>query len=329
VTHFGNLVGSNFDYLEALGGPVMQQQAISPSCREFLPSPAIANHVRTRVTPSVLAFGLVEAIADSSIIALEDPNDSNGDGISGRAHRVQPLETPTGPLRIGRFGWKAQIATVLSFSGDAARTEMGLTNRVVAQETAPNGDTNLLASCDTVPDIEDQADVHGLTFVDAVTAFQRYLAPPPQSPRSGMTGETIFNQVGCVKCHVRAFTTPNSSTLESALRNKSIQVYSDFLLHDMGAFADGIPDGQALGTEMKTPPLWNLRTRPAMLHDGSVSSGNFASKVTAAINAHAGEAGASRGGGVVRVGTTHPPGAFANAARAGDRLPRFPRQERL
>jgi formylglycine-generating enzyme required for sulfatase activity len=109
-----------------------------------------------------------------------------------------------------------------------------------------------------------------------------------------MTGETIFNQVGCVKCHVRAFTTPNSSTLESALRNKSIQVYSDFLLHDMGAFADGIPDGQALGTEMKTPPLWNLRTRPAMLHDGSVSSGNFASKVTAAINAHAGEAGASR-----------------------------------
>lgn len=87
VTHFGNLVGGNFDYLTALGGPVMQQQAISPSCREFLPSPSIANHVRARVTPSVLAFGLVEAIPDSAIIALEDPNDSNGDGISGRAHR--------------------------------------------------------------------------------------------------------------------------------------------------------------------------------------------------------------------------------------------------
>ena len=172
--------------------------------------------------------------------------------------------------------------------------EMGLTNRVVTQETAPNGDASLLASCDSVPDIEDQADAHGLSFVDAVTAFQRYLAPPPQSPRSGMTGETMFNQVGCVKCHVRAFTTPNSSTLESALRDKSIQAYSDFLLHDMGALADGIPDGQALGSEMKTPPLWNLRTRPAMLHDGSVSSGDFASKVTTAINAHAGEAGASR-----------------------------------
>ncbi len=294
VTHFGNLVGSNFDYLEALGGPVMQQQAISPSCREFLPSPSIANHVRTRVTPSVLAFGLVEAIADSSIIALEDPNDSNGDGISGRAHRVQPLETPTGPLRVGRFGWKAQIATVLSFSGDAARTEMGLTNRVVAQETAPNGDTNLLASCDTVQEIEDQEDSQGVTFVDAVTAFQRYLAPPPQSPRSGMTGEAIFNQISCVKCHVRAFTTPNDPALESALRDKTIPVYSDFLLHDMGALGDGIPDGQALGAEMKTPPLWNLRTRPAMLHDGSVSSGSFTAMVTAAINAHAGEAAASR-----------------------------------
>ena len=294
VTHFSNLVGGNFNFLAALGGPVMQQQAISAGCREFLPSPSVANHVRQRVTPSVLAFGLVEAIPDSAIIALEDPNDSNGDGISGRAHRVQPLESPTGPLRIGRFGWKAQIATVVSFSGDAARTEMGLTNQVVAQETAPNGDAALLASCDTVPEIEDHADIHGLTFVDAVTAFQRYLAPPPQSPRSAMTGETLFNQISCVKCHVRAFTTPNDPALETALRNKTIQVYGDFLLHDMGTLADGIPDGQATGVEMKTPPLWNLRTRPVMLHDGSVSTGDFATKVTAAINAHAGEAAASR-----------------------------------
>ena len=294
VTHFSNLVGGNFDFLAALGGPVMQKQAISDECREFLPLPSVANHVRQRVTPSVLAFGLVEAIPDSAIIALEDPNDSNGDGISGRAHRVQPLESPTGPLRIGRFGWKAQIATVVSFSGDAARTEMGLTNQVVTQETAPNGDAAMLASCDTVPEIEDHADIHGLTFVDAVTAFQRYLAPPPQSPRSGMAGEALFNQVGCVKCHVRAFTTPNDPALETALRNKTIQVYGDFLLHDMGALADGIPDGQAAGVEMKTPPLWNLRTRPVMLHDGSVNAGDFSTKVTAAINAHAGEAAASR-----------------------------------
>ena len=294
VTHFGNLVGGNFNFLTALGGPVLQRQAISPTCIEVQPSAAIANHVRVRVTPSVLAFGLVEAISDASIIALEDPNDANGDGISGRAHRVATLEDPTGAQRIGRFGWKAQIATVLSFSGDAARTEMGLTNSVVPTETAPNGNAVLLADCDSVPEIEDQPNQFGVTFVAGVTAFQRYLGPPPQSPRSGMAGEAIFNAVGCVKCHTAQFLTPNDPALEGAIRNKAIRVYSDFLLHDMGALADGIPDGQATGVEMKTPPLWNLRTRPVMLHNGSVSAGDFATKVTAAINAHAGEATASR-----------------------------------
>jgi formylglycine-generating enzyme required for sulfatase activity/CxxC motif-containing protein (DUF1111 family)/subtilisin-like proprotein convertase family protein len=294
VTHFGNLVGGNFNFLTALGGPVLQQQAISLGCKEILPSAAIANHVRVRVTPSVLAFGLVEAISDASIIALEDPNDANGDGISGRAHRVATLEDPTGAQRIGRFGWKAQIATVLSFSGDAARNEMGLTNSVVPTETAPNGNAVLLADCDSVPEIEDQPNQFGVTFVAGVTAFQRYLGPPPQSPRSGMAGEAIFNSVGCVKCHTAQFLTPNDPALEGAIRNKAIRVYSDFLLHDMGALADGIPDGQATGVEMKTPPLWNLRTRPVMLHNGSVSAGDFATKVTAAINAHAGEAAASR-----------------------------------
>ncbi len=294
VTHFGNLVGGNFNFLTALGGPVLQRQAIWPTCIEVQPSAAIANHVRVRVTPSVLAFGLVEAISDASIIALEDPNDANGDGISGRAHRVATLEDPTGAQRIGRFGWKAQIATVLSFSGDAARNEMGLTNSVVPTETAPNGNAVLLADCDSVPEIEDQPNQFGVTFVAGVTAFQRYLGPPPQSPRSGMAGEAIFNAVGCVKCHTAQFLTPNDPALEGAIRNKAMRVYSDFLLHDMGALADGIPDGQATGVEMKTPPLWNLRTRPVMLHNGSVSAGDFATKVTAAINAHAGEATASR-----------------------------------
>ena len=294
VTHFGRSINGQFDFLTNLGGPVLQRQAVSTSCGEQLPPASVANHVRTRVTPSVLAFGLVEAIPDASIIALEDPNDSNGDGISGRAHRVQPIESPTGPLRVGRFGWKAQIATVLSFSGDAARTEMGLTNRIVTQETAPNGDDALLGRCDPIPGIEDEADSRGLTFVDAVTSFQRYLSPPPESPRGGMSGEAIFTSVGCAKCHTPSFTTSTSTTLEEALRGKTIRVFSDFLLHDMGSLADGIPDGQALPSEMKTPPLWNLRTRPVMLHDGSAAQANFADRVTAAIASHAGEGFASR-----------------------------------
>ena len=292
VRHFARVTNGQFDFLANLGGPVLQRQAVSTACAENLPS--VANHVRDRVTPSTLAFGMVEAIPDAAIIALEDTNDANGDGISGRAHRVQPIETPTGPLRVGRFGWKAQIATVLSFSGDAARTEMGFTNRVVPTETAPNGDNDLLGQCDPILGIEDQPDSHGLTFVDAVTAFQRYLAPPPQAPRGGMAGEVMFSSIGCAKCHTPSFVTSSSVTVEQALRGKTINVFSDFLLHDMGSLADGIPDGQALPTEMKTPPLWNLRTRPVMLHDGSAAQANFSDRVTTAIVSHAGEGFASR-----------------------------------
>jgi CxxC motif-containing protein (DUF1111 family) len=294
VTRFGNLTGGTFSFLESLGGPVLQRNAISPACAEELPPASIANHVRDRVTPSVLAFGLVEAIPDEAILALEDATDANGDGISGRAHLVVPLEDPASPLRVGRFGWKAQVATVRTFSADAARNEMGITNAVIPVETAPNGDAALLNDCDDVPDIEDQPDAFGSTFVDRVTDFQRYLAPPPQSPRSGMSGESIFNAVGCAKCHVRQFTTANSSALEPVLRAKTIRPYTDFLLHDMGALADGIPDGDALPTEMRTPPLWNLRTRPVLLHDGSANEPLFALRVESAILAHAGEGLASR-----------------------------------
>ncbi len=297
VTHFGNrLPNGDFDFLTSLGGPVFQSQALSSGCAEVLPDVSIANHVRTRVTPSVLAFGLVEAISDASIIANEDPEDLNQDGISGRAHRVHPIENPT-ITRIGRFGWKAQIATVLSFSGDAARNEMGLTNRIVPEETAPNGDPALLAQCDAVAEIEDKADEHGITFIDGVTAFQRYLGQPPQSPRSGMSGEVIFNNVGCAQCHTPSFTTSNDTSLEAAIRGKTIRIYSDFLLHDMGATADGIPDGEASGSEMKTPPLWNLRTRPFLIHSHETnvpSNLPFRERVEIAIAAHAGEGFASR-----------------------------------
>lgn len=276
VTHFGLADKGSFDPLTHLGGPILQVNFISESCQEVVPPEA--NVVAQRVTNSSMAFGMIEAIPDAAILALADPFDANGDGISGRAHMVQPVEAP-GTLRVGRFGWKAQVATILTFSGDAARNELGLTNRLFPEENAPNGNLELLLECDTVPDIEDGPDEDGLHFIDRVTDFQRLLAPPPQTPRSGMSGELIFNAIGCAACHVPQWTTADDPTLPDAIRAKTIRPYSNFLLHDMGILGDGIVDGDAGELEMRTPTLWNLRTRDPMLHDGRVAGGSFEERI--------------------------------------------------
>ena len=285
VTHFGLEDKGSFDFLEYLGGPLLQTQTIGENCGEGVPD--IANVVISRVTNSSMAFGMIEAIPDADIAANADPNDLDGDGVSGRVHWVRPLEDgPKSPLRAGRFGWKAQVATVLSFSADASRNEMGFTNRLIPIENAPNGDIDRLADCDLVPDPEDGPDADGYEFIDRVTHFQRFLGPPPQTPKSGMTGETIFASIGCATCHVPAWTTSNDPSLEEALRGQNIRPYSDFLLHDMGTLADGFPDGDATGQEMRTPTLWNLRSRDPMLHSGLAAGGTFEDRVRVAIELH-------------------------------------------
>jgi hypothetical protein len=101
-----------------------------------------------------------------------------------------------------------------------------------------------------------------------------------------MSGETVFIDTGCAKCHVPEWQTDNSATLEAALRNKVIRPYSDFLLHDVGLLADGVTDGSAFESELRTPVLWNLRSRDPMLHNGAAAGGTFAQRVTIAIEAH-------------------------------------------
>jgi hypothetical protein len=119
-----------------------------------------------------------------------------------------------------------------------------------------------------------------------VTDFQRYLAVPPQTPKSGMAGEAIFVSVGCARCHVPEWTTSSSASLEEALRGKVIRPYSDFLLHDMGILGDGVSEGNAGELEMRTPTLWNLRTRDPMLHNGAAAGGTFSERVRTAIALH-------------------------------------------
>ncbi|MEC8651257.1 MAG: di-heme oxidoredictase family protein [Planctomycetota bacterium] len=287
VTRFGYDDGKGgFDPLVGLGGSLLQQGATNPAAVEVIPG--AANVTAQRVTPSVLGAGLIEAIPDAAIEANETTPPSTS--VSGRVHWVTPLEDPTGPQRVGKMGWKAQLATVLSFSGDAAQNEMGLTNRLLPTENAPNGNLSLLTAFDTVADPEDTPDANGLEFIDRITNFQRYLAAPPQTPRSGMAGEVVFDNVGCADCHVSTWTTSNDPSLEAAIRNKTIHPYSDFLLHDMGVAADFIGDGDAGTQELRTPSLWGVRSRNALWHDGRVVGGTLQTRILGAggvIDLHA------------------------------------------
>ncbi|MCH8147349.1 MAG: c-type cytochrome, partial [Planctomycetes bacterium] len=133
----------------------------------------------------------------------------------------------------------------------------------------------------------------GFTFVDRVTHFQRYLAAPPQTPRSGMKGEQVFGRIGCAACHVATWRTADDSSLEAALRHRQFKPYSDFLLHDMGRLGDGIVQGEAKGREFRTTPLWGFRIRFPVMHDGRVSGATLAERAMRCIEAHDGEAGPS------------------------------------
>ena len=175
VTRFGHIgKKGGFDPLDALGGSLLQANANNDDCIESVPPEA--NITTLRVTLGSLGFGLIEAIEDSEILANRDAQDAS---IRGTARMVPVLENP-GEERVGRFGWKSQLATVLSFSADAALNEMGLTNRIIGTENAPNGDDALLLECDTVPDPEDVPDAGGVEFIDRVTDFQRLLAALPR-----------------------------------------------------------------------------------------------------------------------------------------------------
>lgn len=285
VTRFGNS-GPPFDPLVELGGSLLQREAISPECLEFVPPQA--NVEISRLTPSAFGGGLVEAIKPQDIIRRETIPPP---GVSGRAHRVHAAEDPPEAKRkVGRFGWKAQVATLLTFSGDASVNELGFTNRLFPAENAPNGDEKLLKLCDSVPDPEDGPDPEGFHQIDRQTDFQKFLAQPPQTPRSGMPGEGLFTSIGCASCHVA---TPyvTAANAEPPLGNKTIKPYSDFLLHNMGSLADGIVQGDAKEDEFRTPSLWGLRGRAdvALLHDGRITGGTMEDNVKNAIAAHDGE----------------------------------------
>jgi CxxC motif-containing protein (DUF1111 family) len=244
--------------------------------------PEEVNIISRRIPIAIFGDGLVEAIADETLLALEDPDDRNGDGISGRAARV--IDVATGQRRVGRFGWKAQHATLRSFSGDAYRNEMGITNELFPTELAAGVSPEQLRRCDPTPDPEDVRDRNtGLSAIDNFEAFMQLLAPPPRGAIDSivLSGEQIFQAIGCSSCHVPALETASSSN--PLFDRKRVPLFSDLLLHDVGT-GDGIPQAVAEPNEIRTPSLWGLRVRRPFLHDGSAAT------IEEAIGRHRNEA---------------------------------------
>jgi CxxC motif-containing protein (DUF1111 family) len=278
-TRIGTLVNGRFDPMEYTGGGLLQQRSIH--CVEPEVVPAETTFVSQRATTPLFGLGLIEAIPDSAILQRADPDDSDGDGISGRPNFV--FNPDTGQTELGRFGWKAQVATVHQFSGDAYLNEMGITSPTFPHENKPQGQ-RIPRGCDTVDDPEDDG-----SSVNAFANFMRFLAPAPRRSITEQVqrGERVFSQIGCASCHVPTMTTGNDPV--EALRYKQVHLFSDLLLHKMGpGLADGIEQGRAKGDEFRTAPLWGLSYRNRFLHDGGSKT------IKNAILRHGGEAHKAR-----------------------------------
>jgi CxxC motif-containing protein (DUF1111 family) len=256
----------------------------SHKCQPTIPPEA--NVIARRVPIPLFGAGLVEAIPDEALTALDDADDRDRDGISGRAAIITDIAT--GHTRVGRFGWKAQQATLLAFAGDAYRNEMGITNDLFPDELAFGISSQQMKLCDRIPDPEDRADPRTRRRgIDNFEAFMKFLAPAGRGvvDESVRAGEALFGAVGCPACHVPSLETgPSSNPL---FNRKSAALFSDLLLHDVGT-GDGIRQGAASPLEFRTPALWGLRLRRPLLHDGTAAT------IEDAIARHGNEAAQAR-----------------------------------
>lgn len=290
------------DLVPRLGGPQLQTRAIAGAEPELLPAGV---ETSLRLPPPVFGVGLIEAIPIEAILANADPEDSDGDGVSGRPNFVVPgdfipvdeiggydPEGENGPKpQLGRFGWKASVSSLLLQVVEAYHQDIGITSDFLPVENRNPLASRSTDAADRAPDPElPEAEVR------AVLAYIRMLAPPAPGAMTEMRqrGQQLFNQIGCATCHVPELRTGASSI--AALRDQPVRLFSDLLLHDMGdELADGRPDGDANGREWRTAPLWGLRIMrdfldgdAFLLHDGRAAS------VEEAVMLHGGEAAGAR-----------------------------------
>lgn len=271
------------DLLHEEGGDNFQSSATALLQRHGLGPevvPPQANSRASVLAPTLYGLGLVEGIPAEALAALADPDDRDGDGISGR-RGVNEAGTP------GRFGRKGEVPTLRGFVDTALRFELGFSTPDHPREETVNG-TPVPAAADPMgePEIDDRG-------IDLLTEYLRYLAAPPRRwPDPGpirdslMAGEALFGSVGCAGCHTPALTTGPSAV--PALDRVEVGLYSDLLLHDLGPELSGVCGPGAAPTEHRTARLWGLGLRTEYLHDGRART------LEEAVGFHGGEATASR-----------------------------------
>ena len=238
------------------------------------------SHFSVRLAPPLVGMGLLEAISESSVRALSDPDDSDNDGISGRPQIISDPET--GQSRLGRFGYKGSHAQVAHQIAGALNSDIGITTTVF-------------------PVLDDGTEGGAGISDEDLDLMTRYTALLGMQARRGLNdpqvsqGETLFASTGCAKCHTPQFTTSSMHPM-AEVRGQTISPYTDLLLHDLGPdMADNMGEGIATGSEWRTSPLWNIghtagvnETGEAYLHDGRAET------LEEAILWHGGEAEASR-----------------------------------
>ncbi len=257
------------------GGSLIHDRALDPSIQEHVMA-EYTNVIAFRATISALGDGFVEAIGDRTLqeIAASQPA-----AMRGQLIRVPVLEAAPGQTAIGRFGWKNQHASLVSFSADAYLNEMGITSPTLPDENTSNG--NDVKDWDRVPLVPTDPDDEGID-VELFALFMRAtLAPPRDSQRAATFtargGSAIFDAIGCNVCHTRTIVTAPPGTLinggalrvAAALGNRIIHPFSDFLLHDVDT-GDGIVQngGASTRNKVRTAALWGLRSRGRFMHDG-------------------------------------------------------------
>jgi CxxC motif-containing protein (DUF1111 family) len=286
-TRFGRRAADGtFDPLTAAGGSLLHTSAIPGFAVQTMPPEA--NVVARRRTIPLFGLGLVDAVPDDTFEALALFEATRTPATAGRVSHA--ASRADGHPVVAKFGWKAQLPSLLEFSAGAYVNEMGITSPLFPLENCPNAPPG---SCD---DAVPNPDSDG-TDVGQFRDYMTLLAPPPRGEitQAVTNGEATFGAIGCADCHAPALRTGPSPV--AALGGKVFHPYSDFLLHDMGALGDGI-GGEQPGTsgveavararEMRTQPLWGLRAVERFLHDGRAATPEEA------IAAHDGQGAGAR-----------------------------------